>query len=303
MARNTERGIYGGSPIEPSPLPRISQVSLVHWPQPGWKARTLPRGSIAIPLPAQEATFSALGQQMHHMRVVYPAPRWTHLLQRRRIPNFLVSGKRPSRLGGPLQIPSAVCNVGLAVFRAIQRRCEAWPHSRTPWCPRPSRVTRQGPTLSVMTVNAWWWGLNVYAGIRPFPPALARFPTVGHPSCPLFCCHSVAIQTFLAVPLCISEAFRHVFCLPSIGAINPEVDWLPPKAPACQSSCTSSPSGLRSAPPECPGAHFVGPSLNTHSFYFVDEYLLSKNLLIHFKGHVNSISWQYWYIIRGCIFK
>lgn len=52
-----------GSPIEPSPLPRIVQVSRDHWPLLDWTAGVPPWGSRAIPLTFQEATFGALGPQ------------------------------------------------------------------------------------------------------------------------------------------------------------------------------------------------------------------------------------------------
>jgi hypothetical protein len=52
--------------------------------------------------------------------------------------------------------------------------------------------------------------LNVYAAVCPLPPAPVHFLTVRHPSCLLLCCYSVTIRTFLAVPLCLSEAFHHV---------------------------------------------------------------------------------------------
>jgi diadenosine tetraphosphatase ApaH/serine/threonine PP2A family protein phosphatase len=72
-------------------------------------------------------------------------------------------------------------------------------------------VTRVGSALLIMRVNAWLRGLNVYAGVRPLPPAPAHFPTVHSPSFPPFYCYLVAIRTFVAVPACLSETFRHVF--------------------------------------------------------------------------------------------
>jgi hypothetical protein len=76
-------------------------------------------------------------------------------------------------------------------------------------------VSRLGSALYVMTVRCW--GALMYTpasalfrqhplGVRPFPPAPARFPTVGHPSC----CFSVPIRTFFAVPVCLSVVHRHV---------------------------------------------------------------------------------------------
>jgi hypothetical protein len=82
-------------------------------------------------------------------------------------------------------------------------------------------VTRLGWVLTVMTVNSWWWALMCKPHILPFPSATARFPTVGHPLCLPLCCFSVAIQTFLPVPLCLSEDFLlvslagHLFLPPS----------------------------------------------------------------------------------------
>lgn len=71
-------------------------------------------------------------------------------------------------------------------------------------------VTRLGSAHSIMTVSALWWGLDVYAGVPPFPTAPARFQTVGHHFCPLLYCFSVAIRTTLPVPVCLSEVFHLV---------------------------------------------------------------------------------------------
>jgi hypothetical protein len=105
-------------------------------------------------------------------------------------------------------IPFEACSIGSAAFWAIQRR---W--SRGMICHRPSHVMRLGSALSVMTVSAWWWGLNVYTSVPLFPPAPTHFPAVGHPSCPPLCCFSVTIRTFSPVTV----------CLPPIGAVA----WFP----------------------------------------------------------------------------
>jgi hypothetical protein len=60
--------LRGGSSTEPSLLPCSVQVSPDKWPLPGWNARALARGSIAIHLPLQDAAFGALGPPMHCMR-------------------------------------------------------------------------------------------------------------------------------------------------------------------------------------------------------------------------------------------
>jgi hypothetical protein len=67
--------LQGDSLIEPSPLPRIVQVSPDHWPLSGWKVGASPRGSIAISLPIQDTAFGALHPQMHHMCAVCPVPK------------------------------------------------------------------------------------------------------------------------------------------------------------------------------------------------------------------------------------
>jgi hypothetical protein len=51
----------------------LYRLSLDHWPLPSWKVRVLTLGSIAIPLPLQDAAFGALGPQMHHMHAGCPA--------------------------------------------------------------------------------------------------------------------------------------------------------------------------------------------------------------------------------------
>jgi hypothetical protein len=66
--------------------------------------------------------------------------------------------------------------------------------STQPW------VTRLGSAFSVMTVNAGRGGLNVSVGVRP-SPALTRFPTSSHSSCPLPWRYSVAFLIFLEVPV------------------------------------------------------------------------------------------------------
>jgi hypothetical protein len=123
-------------------------------------------------------------------------------------------------------------------FRDIRRRCRARQQSRVDGheeglSPTLICVTRLGSALSVMTVSAWWWCLNVYADVPPLPPARARFQTVGHPSCPPLCCFPVAIRAFLPVPMCLSEFIRLVsragrrFLPPSRRGSYPEVAWLP----------------------------------------------------------------------------
>jgi hypothetical protein len=52
-----------------------------------------------------------------------------------------------------------------------------------------------------MTVNARRMGFEAYAGVRPSPPALARFPTVVHPSCSFLRCCLVAIRTVVVIPV------------------------------------------------------------------------------------------------------
>jgi hypothetical protein len=90
-------------------------------------------------------------------------------------------------------------------------------------------------------------GLNVYVGIPLFPPTSARFPTIGPPSCLRFCCFSIAIPTFLRVPVSLGSSVISfhapfvVFCLPSVVAVIPEVAWLP-TALARGSSRVSSPA-------------------------------------------------------------
>jgi hypothetical protein len=48
-------------------------------------------------------------------------------------------------------------------------------------------------------------GFNAYAGVRPDPPALDRFPTVNHCSCS-FPCYLVAIPIFSAILVCFLVA-------------------------------------------------------------------------------------------------
>jgi hypothetical protein len=61
-----------------------------------------------------------------------------------------------------------------------------------------------------MTFNACWGRHSAYAGVRPSPPLLARFPTVSHPSFSFLRCYSVAILTLLVIPAYLCMAYLHV---------------------------------------------------------------------------------------------
>jgi hypothetical protein len=61
----------------------------------------------------------------------------------------------------------------------------------------------------VMSVSALCGGVSAYAGVRPSPPALVCFPTVGHRSYLFLCCNSVAILVF-SILVCLFVTF-HLF--------------------------------------------------------------------------------------------
>jgi hypothetical protein len=182
----------------------------------------------------------------------------------------LESEKLLSWWGGLLLNPSAAWNVSLAVFWAIQRRCLAlqqwrmfqYPPSPGMVCHRPSRVTRLGSAFSVITINMWWGGLNVYAGDRPFSAGRCSFPDSWPP-------------LLSASPLSLSRHsdFLGDFCVPLVGLSSRfqrqsfyafHLHRYSRSGPVLHSS--SIPIALHSfvrwgrlAPPECLGANLVGP--------------------------------------------
>jgi hypothetical protein len=81
-------------------------------------------------------------------------------------------------------------------------------------------VTRLGSAFSVMTLNAWWRGSNAYAGVRPSPPTVASFPTVGYFSSLYLCCCRVDTLVSPAILDCSlvvrllgpGAIYLHLFC-------------------------------------------------------------------------------------------
>jgi hypothetical protein len=156
---------------------------------------------------------------------------------------------------------------------ATLRRWRAWPvmyalvalgvHGHEAWFVTDPALCDHAWVGHFRNVNSWWRGLNVLTGIRPFPPASARFPAVGHAFCPRLC-YSVAIRTFLAVPAWLSKACCHVSSASWHFLSAFHRGSYPGSGAALQSStmpiisCLSAGWG-RSVPPECSGARFVGP--------------------------------------------
>jgi hypothetical protein len=128
----------------------------------------------------------------------------------------IFSGRRPRvkvretsfRMRRVPQKPSAARDSVWAIFHTIRRRCPVLPQSRTLQCPR--FVTN--PALGDQTRIGFCFDAgqcvmgepNYIYPRRPSPPALARFPTVGHSYGSSLCCHSVAILIFSGIPLCLS---------------------------------------------------------------------------------------------------
>jgi hypothetical protein len=183
-----------------------------------------------------------------------------------------VSGKIPSRWEGFPQIPSAACNGSSTVFRAIRRRCQAWPVTYA----LVSKVKRHGLSQTQSLCDQAMVGLfrndsqRVKGGglcIRRRPPFSAgprSFPDGWAPLLSASLLLLESIRAFSAVPMCLSEALRYVS-----GTGH---HFLPPFRKSSYAGsdlalhCSSMPIVLRlfarwerSAPPNCPGARFVAP--------------------------------------------
>jgi hypothetical protein len=61
----------------------------------------------------------------------------------------------------------------------------------------------------------------------PFSAGTRSLLMIGYLSCPPLCCYSVAIQTFLSVPVCLLEVFHIVFPWLSITASLPRIGLVP----------------------------------------------------------------------------
>jgi hypothetical protein len=125
--------------------------------------------------------YGALCPQLYQKLAVYPVSRWTRLWYLRRKPRTSFKSARAS--------PDAVCNlrhcfcffpgrpVAMSCLAAVIYAWVSTVRRHVLWVIQ-LLVTRLGSAFSEMIVNACRWGINAHAGVRYFPPALARFPTV-----------------------------------------------------------------------------------------------------------------------------
>jgi hypothetical protein len=131
--------------------------------------------------------------------------------------------------------------------------------------PTQPYVTRPGSAFCVTTVTVYWMGFNLYACVLPFQPFSAGHRSF-HEGWPFFLSasllllgrHSDFVDSHVSLGVLSLFPAPIVFYLHSIRTANPEVACLS-TAPTYRSSCIFSPGEVRSAPPECPGAHFVWP--------------------------------------------
>jgi hypothetical protein len=121
-------------------------------------------------------------------------------------------------------------------------------------------ITRLGPALSIMTVNAWSGVLMCppfSTGTRSFPDSWPSLPSA---SLLFLSCHSVFLTGFRASPRSFVTYSMPlvIFYLLPVRTVTPELPWLP-TSPARRLSLVPLPGLGQSAPPECPGTHFLWP--------------------------------------------
>jgi hypothetical protein len=129
-------------------------------------------------------------------------------------------------------------------------------------------VTRLWSMFSEMTVNALRWAHNALAGVRPSPPASARFPTVGRFSFSFPWRYSVSSLAFSAVPGRHLEAFLHGadtghLLSPFHSDVRPKITSFL-VVPASRTPCFSPLDGRRSSLPGLPIVSPLRPSGYEH---------------------------------------